>query len=616
VDHTDFVHLVQLGEQARADDGKAYRRRVAAFAALGYAWTLGGLALAVGILGWVLPQLQQGRFRLWLLWWLLGATGLLWTSLRALWARLDPPDGVLLTADQAPALFKALARVRRKVHGPRLHGVYLSDEFNASIRQEPRFGLLGGSANQLVIGLPLLLALDRSRLLAVLAHEYGHLRGGQDRFSSWIYRTRLSWQRLHRSLRRDDSSVAAVTQAFLRWYFPRFAARTFALARQDEYEADHVAAGLLGPEVMASALTEIEIKRAWLRDEFWAGHWRGAAARALPIGPYQAMLGKLTLPPPPVFAQNALREALGRRSGLDDTHPVLRERLKALGEQPGLPPWSRRGSLDLLGTMAGHWLAHFDKQWCSDHAADWKLHHAWLTRMRERVRTLTVMASSRNAHESVELANLMRSLDPHAEVRPLYEAALERSFDHPGALRGLAQSLASDRGAKLDCLQRLWDASSTDRWWAARTAMAELETPRPGMSHDAAALKLWRERLKQAQEVEERAWEELSAMPYFSNIARHDLSDFELGELWAELARCQPVACCWLVRKNLREFPQRRAYLVFVELPDMEDEDRYHLCRSLEHSLSLPGQALVLWAGTSPTREEILGAAFEPLFTR
>ncbi|MDU7589982.1 MAG: hypothetical protein E7K47_21855, partial [Acidovorax sp.] len=43
-----------------------------------------------------------------------------------------------------------------------------------------------------------------------------------------------------------------------------------------------------------------------------------------------------------------------------------------------------------------------------------------------------------------------------------------------------------------------------------------------------------------------------------------------------------------LVRKNLREHPQRRAYLLFVELPGMDDEDRYELCRSLERTLGLP----------------------------
>ena len=41
-----------------------------------------------------------------------------------------------------------------------------------------------------------------------------------------------------------------------------------------------------------------------------------------------------------------------------------------------------------------------------------------------------------------------------------------------------------------------------DRWWTARTALAELETSRPGMEHDAAAYKLeWRRRLDRAQRL-------------------------------------------------------------------------------------------------------------------
>jgi hypothetical protein len=32
--------------------------------------------------------------------------------------------------------------------------VYLNDEFNACIRQQPRYGLLGGAVNHLTIGLP------------------------------------------------------------------------------------------------------------------------------------------------------------------------------------------------------------------------------------------------------------------------------------------------------------------------------------------------------------------------------------------------------------------------------------------------------------------------------
>lgn len=618
MDQADFVHMVRMSEHASAEDSSAYRRSVAAFAALGYAWVVGCLLLSAGLLAWVLPQLWHGRFRVAYVWVVLGAGGLLWTCLRALWVRIDAPDGLPITAADAPGLFEALERIRTKVKGPALHGVYLDGDFNASIRQTPRWGLFGGAVNHLTIGLPLVMALDKPRLMAVLAHEYGHLRGGHGQFTAWIYRTRLGWLRLHEGLRDGSGPVAAATQAFLRWYFPRFAARTFALARQDEYEADRIAGRLLGPDVAAAALAEIEIKAAWLADEFWPGHWRTAVAHPLPVGPYGALRRLLAMPVEAGFAQEALRQAVRRISGVDDTHPVLRDRVEALtGARPALPEGSRRGALSLLGRDPQRWIDHFDRLWCQENATGWKEHHAWLTRVRERAEALKASAARHNADETVEWATLLRQLDPVADVRPLYEAALQRSSEHAGALQGLARCLpAPDREARLAVLARLWDAAPARRWWAANAAVAELETTRPGLEYDAEGLKHWRERLRQAGEAEERAWEELSTPPYFSRVVRHDLSPFELSEVQSELARCRPVAKCWIVCKALREFPQRRAYLVFVLLPAMDDEDRYRLCRWLERNLSLPGPALVLWAGESPTLQEIERSAFAPVLSR
>lgn len=617
MDQADFVHMVRMSEHASAENSSAYRRSVAAFAALGYAWVLGCLALAAGMVLWVLPQLLQGRFRFWMVWLLIAAVGLLWTSLRALWVRLEAPEGVEITALEAPELFEALERIRRKIKGPPIHKVWLNDEFNAGIQQVPRWGLLGGAVNHLTIGLPLLMALDRPRFLAVLAHEYGHLRGDHGRFAAWIYRTRLSWMRLNHSLADDEGPVAAATQAFMRWYFPRFCAKTFALARQDEYEADRIAGRLLGREVAAAALAEIEIRGAWLQAEFWGNHWCAAAGNPLPVGPYRSMRRRLAEPPDAAFANDALRQALKRLSSVDDTHPGLRDRIEALDAAPTLPDWSRGNALALLGPEAKRWVAHFDKQWCRDNATEWKQHHAWLGRVRARAEALAASMAQASAAELVELARLQRHLDPRADVRRLYETALERSAEYPAALRGLVPCLPEDdRDGKLMLLHRLWEAGSSDRYWAARTALAELETPRLGLEHDAAAFKQWRKRLERAQESEERAWEELSGTPFFSQVTRHDLSAFELAELQAELARCAPVARCWLVRKNLREHPQRRAYLVFVDLPGMDDESRYHLCRSLERNLSLPGPALALWAGESPSLKEIQRYAFDPVFSR
>lgn len=613
----DFIHLVRLSEHASADNSAAYRRSVAMFAALGYAWVLGCLLLAGSLLWWTIQAMAHGQFKGMYIGLLVAGAGLLWSSLRALWCPLSAPQGLVLLPADAPLLFEALERIRKKINGPPIHHVLLDGDFNASISQLPRFGLLGGAVNYLTIGLPLLMALDRSRFLAVMAHEYGHLRSNHGQFAAWIYRTRLSWTRLEHSMRGDEGVAAAATQAFLRWYFPRFLAKTFALARQDEYEADRIAGKLLGREVAGAALGEIAIKSIWFANDFWPAHWRTAVNNPQPVGPYVAMRQLLALAPLPEFARQTMRQALNKISDVDDTHPVLRDRLEALQVSPNVPTWSSKSALELLGTSAAKRLAQLDKQWCLDNASDWKLHHAYLARLRGRVEALNASVGRNSADEMAELGHLQQRLNPQAEVRPCYERALRITPSHPAGLRGLIGCLsAPEQALRLESLEQLFEHSMANRWWACRNAVSALENPTADTPHDDKALKLWRARFKQAQEIEARAWEELTQTPFFHSISTHDLNDFEKGEFQADMTRCKPVMRAWLVRKNLRELAYRRCYLVFVELPGLADEDRYDLCRQLEHTLDLPGPVLVLWAGHSPTLAEIEQHASAALFVR
>ena len=617
MERADFIHLVRLSEHASAEDSAAYRRSVAGFAALGYLWVVGCFVVAITMLVWALSTMAHGRIKGFHIVLLIAGGGLLWTSLRALWLRLDAPQGAVLTPANAPALFEALARIRKKTKGPAIDHVLLDSSFNASICQLPRFGLFGGATNYLTIGLPLLLAIDRPRFLAVMAHEYGHLRGGHGQFAAWIYRTRLSWMKLEHGMRNDSGVMAAATQAFLRWYFPRFLAKTFALARQDEFEADRIAGKLLGRDVAGAALTEISIKGNWLNTEFWPLHWSAAAGSPQPVGPFAAMRTLLAQPVDDEFARAALRQSLVQLSDEDDTHPVLRDRLEALKVAKQLPTWSTRPATDLLGPSATQWLAHFDKEWCRDNASDWKMHHAYLTRVQVRIDTLTASIKRNNAEEMAQLGDLQRRLDAKADVRSHYERALQITPGYAGALRGLVNCLPETEFAvRIDCLTQLFETSAANKWWSCRTAVRMLEKRVAAGNPDDKALKLWRERLKQADQAEQRAWEEMTDTPFFHSITRHDLNDFEKGEFQSDMARCKPVKRAWLVRKALKEFAYRRCYILFVELPGMADEDRYTLCRGLERSLDLPGPVLVLWAGYSPTLEEIQKNAFDTVYVR
>ena len=600
--HADFVHLLRVSETASAQDGKSYRRSVAFFAGLGYAWVLGCLLLAAGALAWIAGTLLHGHFRGFHILGLTVAGGLLGASVRALWFRIEPPAGIRLQPHDAPALFEALERIRRKVKGPALHEVRLDAEFNASIAQIPRWGLLDGTRNTLTIGLPLLMALDRQRVLAVLAHEYAHLRRDHGRFSAWIYRTRAAWSRLYESLEGQAGPAGALTQGFLAWYFPRFVARTFALARQDEYEADRIAGELVGNRVAALALTELALKGDWLEQHFWPAHWGQAAAHDLPIGPYAQMRKLLALPLPEAVARRSLRQALRSQSGFEDTHPVLRDRLGGLGVAPGLPVWSHRPAIDLMGHKADRWIAHFDHEWCREQATVWKQHHSALGRIRMRIEQLRARRS-RNADQWAELGDLERRLHPDAPVRAHYDQALALSPHHGPALQGIYACLPPEQAdQRMACLERLHEGSAQHRWWAASNAVAALEDdPR----HDDEALKLWRIRLKEAEAAEARAWAELAEQPVLARTSPADLNEFERWELEAELAHWADVRRAWLLRKEVREFPARRCYLLVLDTPRLAPRQAEALCRALEPRLGLPGPVLLLWSGQSPELAEL-----------
>ena len=620
MDYADFVHLARTSEQASAENSQAYRRSVMWFAALGYLWVLGCVALAIALLAVGVPRLLAGGLGFSWIMLVVAALGLLWVSLRSLWVHIEPPDGIRLSKEEAPDLYKALERIRQRIKGPPIHEVYLNDEFNASVGQVPRWGIFGGSINRLVIGLPMLMALDKRRMLAVLAHEYGHLRGDHGKFSAWVYRTRRSWSRLYNSMEDSASPFAVATQAFLRWYSPRFLARTFAMARQDEYEADRIAAKMLGRDEMIASLIEVRIKDEWVDTRFWSLHWAQAVREPLPVGPFQSMQRLLREPPTPEFATETLRRALKTLSSVDDTHPVLKERLAALGEKRVVLPvnWSAQGSLDLLGSAGPHWVAQFDREWSKENADEWKLQRARLQRARDRVLELQARGAGRSVAEQVEAAQLIRRINPGSTAATgLFQQALQRDPTHAQALIGMVHGLMeSDPQRSLQFLERLWTHHPTWRMVAARTALEELETPREGRDHQPEALTLWRERRREAENAEVEVMQELSRSPLLESVLPHQLSPFQLAELQAELARWLPLRQAWLVRKPIAAMPDRPAHALLVAFHRADEAAQRQWCAELEQRVELEGMVMVSPVDVVAARESLVRLAGDPVYVR
>ena len=364
MDNRDFELLVERIERAARARPGLYRAQVFGLAVLGYAF----LAAAVGVLATLIAMLTLAMRHVPMLAVKLAivVSAFLVVIVRALWVRLEPPKGRALTRSEAPDLFQLLDRLRRELQTPPIHTVLLMPEFSAAVTQVPRLGLLGWHRNYLLLGLPLVQVLTREQFTAVLAHELGHLSHGHVRSSNWIYRLRLTWQRLDEALIHHAPPGSQLISWFYHRYVPYFVAFSFPLARTNEFEADETAARLTSPQVVSQALTTVNVVAMFLSERYWPGIYKAAvdAAPQTAFAPYTKLGAAALAGISETDRKKWLKAALSRIASVADSHPSLEERIHAMGGTPEMVVPAPGEAADLLLRPAlPRLLTEFDQQW-------------------------------------------------------------------------------------------------------------------------------------------------------------------------------------------------------------------------------------------------------------
>lgn len=429
VAHRALIDRLEV-EAARAPG--RYRAKVALLALAGFAVLGGALLLALGVsVGLVLllvaisPLLLLKLFKIV---WIPVAFG--WMLLRSLWIRFDAPWGYRLGKHEAPALQAEVERLRRQTDAPRLHGIIIDGELNAAAATVPRALGLFGHRHYLVLGLPLMQALDPQQFASVIAHEFGHFGGGHGRFGGWVYRVRASWVRVLAQLQARRSWTSGLFVRFFRWYAPYFNAYSFVLARNQEYEADAMAARVAGARVAGDALIRVNLGSERLSQDFWPGLRRRDAVEATPpTRMYRDMADSLRQPHEDDARR--LQRMLARPPGHDDTHPTLAQRLSALAVAPALvPPPACSFAEAYLGELLPRLEHDFSEQWRSEVELDWRESHRRHAVDAQRLAELEAM-ESRDAQATVEYARLSEALVPGVDALALYRQALVQAPEDP-----------------------------------------------------------------------------------------------------------------------------------------------------------------------------------------
>jgi Zn-dependent protease with chaperone function len=581
MDAERFAQMVGRLERESAEHPRSYAIKVAALALLGFgilALVLGaaglGLVLLVGIA--IATLLTGGKallllFKLGKLLWLLAIP--LWFlvkhSLRAMFVRLPPPDGLELTAAQAPALFAAVQDMRRRLRGPRVHHVLLIDQINAAVVQRPLFGLVGFPRNYLLLGLPLLDSMSPEEAMAVVAHEYGHLAGSHSRFGAFIYRLRLSWGTIQHHAEQWQGFIGHGLQRLIGWYAPYFNAYTFVLARANEYQADRASVDLVGAQAAADALKRVNLASPRY-DSFL--NQTLERIRDQPQPPRDLMARWANEAGTELAADNAQRwlsQALARETSLADTHPALAARLSALpgqAETMNTQPRPRQGPSAAeawLGALLPTLHDNFQTAWAERVTQPWRERHGEIQQQRSRLAALRSQAE-RNPDEELERLQLQVQLEPGTDWR---DALAAYNTDHPGRpgalyLEGVLRLDNDDEGG-IALLERAMALDVDATKPACERAYSHFK-----QRGDDTRAEAFAERWRQRDAFENQRQQDASRLNTRHVVKPHGLGGEARAAVQQLLSRVDHdgIDSAYLVRRELPSDPSIETYVLGVKL--------------------------------------------------
>ena len=236
------------------------------------------------------------------------------------------PQGIRLPPEAAEKLFMLLDTMAVRLRIAPIRAVFITDDMNAHIHQRPFWGVIGPLRTSLMIGLPLAHSLSPSQFAAVLAHELAHIAAQRRGWSGVAGTLRAWWAR---TLERASDSLAPISP-WLDTKSLSFCLAMLRLARIEEFEADSIAAELVGHDLMGEALVEVSLKSHFLEHDYWPHVEAHSAERVRPsLLPYRDMALGVEAGFMRTVSDHAvaIEETAGQRFAF---HPSLRRRLSAL----------------------------------------------------------------------------------------------------------------------------------------------------------------------------------------------------------------------------------------------------------------------------------------------
>ncbi|WP_210367291.1 M48 family metallopeptidase [Bacillus sp. REN3] len=561
----EFETLVNKLEKQASANPKLYRFKVIMLTGLGFGYVALFLALFLLLMAISIAMIADGSFTFGNVKVLLLTGTLSFFIIRALIMKMDMPDGYYLQREEAPKLFGMIESLRQKLNTPPIDEIVLDSEFNASVAQISTYGMFGKKRNVLVIGIPLLSALSQQQFTAVLAHELAHISNSDTALGARIYRLRMSWGRLLHSLEENEQFGTFIFRKFFQWFYPRFDAYTFAMARQEEYDADRSAAAVTSPQAMGEALAVTSVAAPYYYRDFYSELFEECAVTNSVPQPYSNFSEKLQSLNEKK-ASEYFKDQLEEESYMTDTHPCLKDRLSALGVKAELPERQQESALESFFAYPGRVISAFNDMWVDYNQDTWKEEIENFNESKKRFRELSGKQVT-SLEELLEKAFLTVEFDSLEAAIPIYEEIAEK-YHHDQRTAGALLTLGdhhleyrdnADKGIELINLAMSYD-------WELRLPGLDLLCGYYYETEQNDLFEKTREELERWEAIVEASNEECDFIQPTDNFTTHDKEREEILAGIDQLRQFSEITKAYLVRKQHASIPERKQYVLGLDL--------------------------------------------------
>ncbi|MEH7012369.1 M48 family metallopeptidase [Neobacillus niacini] len=563
-----FELLVRKLEIQSKKNPGLYRFKVLLFTGIGYGYILFFLALLLFLLTISILYMVDGNFTFGSLKALLFTGVLSFFIIKALIVKMEMPKGYYLKENEAPELEKTIEDLSKKLKTPKIHAIVLNTEYNAAVLQHLKFGLFGPKQNILLIGVPLLSSLTREQFTSVLAHELAHISHSDTAFGAMIYRVRRTWAQLMNSLETNEQFGTFLFRKFIKWFYPRFSAYTFVMARQQEYAADAAAAKVTSPEAVRDSLCTIYVRGQYFDRDFFDDLFDECSKTNKVPKPYSHFFR---------YAQKLndsvldayLNEELAIESGVFDTHPCLLDRLKAVGMEPVIMK-NKETAIEYFFANPDSILESFNQSWLEYNGEKWNEEIASFNDAKQRLEELETIKEL-DLHGQYEKALLTQDMIGPERAAAMLEEIISQYPPEAVVPAYLAlgdiylrKRATSERGEEL--LRYAMEIT-----WECREKVLNMLCEYYYYTNQAEAFEDTRSQLAEWENTLKEYEEQIRSNSEEDHYVPHDKFAEEVAAAVEEISFHSEITEAYLVRRILDLIPERKNYILALKVQIPED---------------------------------------------